>query len=129
MGTANREEAMRERVFLVFELINNPLPDPLVIEELECYGHACDKALALVTKSHVFSVLKKMECGELSPDNVTMWARRLEGRADLTFEFGEEGAVREAVFWLANPEINWPVDPCLGTSIEALFERRKFPRD
>lgn len=120
---------MRERVFLVYELINNPTPDPLVIEELECYGHSCERTLGLVTKSHVFSILKKMQSGELTPEDVTSWARRLEGRADLTFEFGEEGAVREVIFWLANPEINWPVDECLCDRIATLFERRKSPRD
>ncbi len=120
---------MRDRAFLVFELINNPLPDPVLMEELESYGHACEKVLASVTKSHVFSILNRMESGELTPMDVTSWAKRLEGREDLAFEFGEEGAVREVVFWLANPEINWPVDTCLCRRIEAIFERRKFPRD
>lgn len=120
---------MRDRAFLVYELINNPLPDPLVIEELESYGHACEQALAHVTKSHIFSIMNMLESGTLSAADVTVWARRLEGRKDIAFEFGEEGAVREVVFWLANPEINWPVDACLCQKISTFFERRKFPRD
>ena len=120
---------MRERAFLVIELINNPQPEPDLLAELESYGRACEKALAHVTKSHVFSILNRMKSGELAPFDVTSWARRLENREDLAFEFGEEGAVREAIFWLANPEINWPLDDFLCRKIEALFERRSFPRD
>lgn len=129
MGNANQEGTMRDRAVLVYELICNPLPDPQLIEELESYGYACEKTLAHVTKSHVFTILNKMKSGELTALHVTSWAKRLEGREDLAFEFGEEGAVREVVFWLANPEINWPVDDWLCSKIEALFERRKFPRD
>lgn len=120
---------MRDRAFLVSELICNPLPDARLIEELASYGHACDRSLAHVTKSHVFSMLKQMKEGELSATQVTAWARRLEGREDISFEFGGEGAVREAIFWLANPEINWPVDDALCRKIETLFERRMTPRD
>lgn len=119
---------MADRTFLVSELICNPLPDPCILEELASYGHACDRSLAHVTKSHVFSVLKKLTEGSLSASQVTAWAGRLEGREDISFEFGEEGAVREAVFWLANPEINWPVDEQLCRKIMMLFERRMSPR-
>ena len=120
---------MRDRTFLVSELICNPLPDSLIIEELASYGHACDRSLAHVTKSHVFSILKQMQACQLSASQVTAWASRLEGREDISFEFGDEGAVREVIFWLANPEINWPVDEMLCRKIEALFERRKLSRD
>ena len=120
---------MRDRAFLVSELIANPLPDPLVIEELACYSHTCERPLSQVTKSHVFAVLNSMEKGSLNASDVSAWASRLEGREDLAFEFGEEGVVREVIFWLANPDINWPVDACLRRRIEALFERRKTPRN
>ena len=120
---------MRDRTVLVLELIGNPLPDPIVIEELNFYGHACERTLAQVTKSHIFAVLKYLNEGMLNASDVTAWASRLEGREDLGFEFGEEGAVREVIFWLANPDINSPVDAALCHRIENLFERRKFPRD
>ena len=119
---------MRDRAFLVSELICNPFPDPQLIEELGNYGHACDRALAHVTKSHIFSVLRLLGEGTLNAAQVTAWASRLEGREDLAFEFGEEGVVREVVFWLANPEINWPVDSSLCRRIETIFERRSNPR-
>ena len=119
---------MRDRGFLVSELINNPLPSPLVLEELQSYGAQCEKVLARVTRSHIFTVLKMLSEGLLSPDQVTAWAARLEGRRDLAFEFGEEGAVREVIFWLANPGIYWPVDTVLCSRIEALFERRSRDR-
>lgn len=119
---------MRDRAFLVSELICNPHPDPLVIEELACYGFACDSTLGHVTKSHIFSILKQYGDGSLCASDVAAWASRLEGREDISFEFGEEGAVREVVFWLANPEINWPLDEHLCHKIEAIFERRMAPR-
>ncbi len=119
---------MRSREFLVSELINNPFAAPLVLEELQSYGHFAEKALARVTRTHIFTVLGLFSEGKLSPDQVSAWAGRLENRHDLDFEFGDEGAVREVVFWLANPETCWPIDSFLCRRIESLFERRNSKR-
>ena len=94
---------MRSREILVSELINNPLAPPLVIEELQSYGHACEKALARVTRVHIFSILEMFAQGTLSPEQVETGAGRLEDRHDLEFEFGDEGAVREVLLQLDRP--------------------------
>jgi hypothetical protein len=42
-------------------------------------------------------------------------------REDVGYEGGAEGVVKEAIFWLANPCLNWPIDAALCARIERLF--------
>lgn len=113
---------MRSRAALVAEIVRNPIPDPSVIEELAAYGWDCENELVTVSVDDVLSVLQRFRKGELTAARVRAWANRIEGRDDIAYQFGGEGVVNEAVFWLANPYINWPIDLKLCKRIETLFK-------
>lgn len=119
---------MRDRTILVLELIRNPKTAMEIVQELAAHGHACEKHLAEVGKVDVLAVLKQFEHGVLSASEVETWASCLLDRMDVAFEFGEEGVVDEAVFWLANPALHWPIDTEIHQRIVTLFERRRVKR-
>lgn len=120
---------MRDRTSLVLELISNPKTVNRVTQELAVFGWYCENCLAVVTKQNVLTILKQFECGEVSAAEVMGWANALGGRTDISFEFGPDGVVEESMYWLANPEINWPINVELCQRIVALFERRKDKRN
>lgn len=119
---------MRDRTVLVLELIRNPRPDVLVIQELETYGLESDAPLAMVSRGDFIAVLRQFEGGALSAPELKAWANRLLGRRDIEFEFGQEGAVVEALFWLAYEDMEEWVDKQLCKHIESMLERRRRPR-
>jgi hypothetical protein len=120
---------MRNRTILVLELIRNPRPDVLVIQELAEYGHDSDAPLAMVSRTDFISVLRQFESGTLSASELKAWANRLLGRRDIEFEFGQEGAVVEALFWLAYEEMQAWANNRVCQHIEAMLERRSSDRD
>lgn len=120
---------MRDRTVLVIEIIRNPRPDREVLEELAEYGHHCDGPLATLSRNDLFAVLQQFENDQLDANELKDWAIRLLGRRDLEFEFGPEGAIEEALFWIAYQEMaDWENDE-LCARIESMLERRKFVRD
>lgn len=119
---------MRDRTSLVLELIGNPKTVSAITQELAIYGWYCENCLAVVTKLDVLAVLKQFEQGMLSAVEIEAWANSLGGRPDIGFEFGADGVVEESLYWLANPEINWPIDASLCHRIVALYERRRTKR-
>lgn len=120
---------MRDRASLVLELIRNPKTAPALTQELAAYGWYCEEDLAVVTKLDVLAVLKQFEKGLLSADEVRVWANSLGGRTDVSFEFGADGVVEESLYWLANPDTNWPIDAYLCHRIVAFYERRGTKRN
>lgn len=120
---------MRDRKTVVLELIRNPgLADVLALE-LAQPGVANECHVAEVTKVDVLAVLKLLEQGGLSAGEIEEWARSLHGCMEVGYEFGDDGVVEEAMFWLANPSLNWPIDSELHQRIVALFERRRIKRE
>lgn len=91
------------------------------VELLKSYGWDSDVNLVTVRKEDVLTVLREFLAGTLASDEVQSWANRIEGRDDIDFELGPEGAVNEAVFWLANPFLNFQIDSSLCARIERMF--------
>lgn len=119
---------MRDRKVLVLELIKNPKTVNTVLQELCEYGWYCEKPLVTLTKLDVLAVLKQFERAVLSAAEIEEWANSVGGRTDIELEFGADGVVEESLFWLAHPEINWPVNAALCERIVALYERRQAKR-
>lgn len=119
---------MRDRKTVVLELIRTPGLADVLAHELMQLGTASECHLAEVTKVDVLAVLKLQEQGLLSAGEIEDWARSLHGCMEVGYEFGDDGVVEEAVFWLANPALNWPIDSELHQRIVALFERRRVKR-
>jgi len=120
---------MRNRTLLVLELIHNPHPDSLVIQELATHGTNCDQPLATLSRVDFLTILKQFEDGILTGSDLKAWATRLLGRRDMDFEFGKEGAVEEALSWLVYEEIHDWTKNHLCQHIEAMLERRSHDRD
>ena len=120
---------MRDRTFLVLEIIRNPCPDRLVIEELAEYGPDSDEPLAMLSRTDFITVLRQFENEALGASELKTWAIRLLGRSDIEFEFGPEGAVEEALFWIAYEEIEEWENNRLCQHIETMLERRRRQRD
>lgn len=119
---------MRDRKVLVLELIKNPKTVGTVLQELCEYGWYCETPLATLTKLDVLAVLKQFEHDIFSAAEIEAWANSVGGRTDIELEFGADGVVEESLYWLAHPEINWPVDAALCARIVALYERRQAKR-
>lgn len=112
---------MRTRSELLTELIRNPLPEADLLEELVAYGWDSDDELVIVTKEDAMRILTLFRLGKLDASQVEDWANRIEGRDDIGYIGGSEGIVKNAISWLANPSLNWPIDEPLCTRIERVF--------
>lgn len=120
---------MRDRTELVLELIRNPRPDTLVIEELAEYGPDSDAPLAMLSRTDFIAMLRKFEGKALNAYEFKAWAIRLLARRDIEFEFGQEGAVVDALFWLAYEDFDEQKDCLVCQHIRSMLERRQHPRD
>jgi len=112
---------MSSRTDLVSELVRNPKISEQAIQALKAFGWDCDETLVTVKKKDVLSVLADFSAGRLTEDEVQSWASRIESRDDVDYEHGPEGVVNEAVFWLANPGINYPINAALCDRIAKAF--------
>ena len=119
---------MRNRTFLLMELIHNPLTDPDIIQELEAYPVAYGQHLATVSRADFLAILRQFEDGKLNASQLEEWAARIEERRDIGFEFGEEGVVEEALFCLAHRNIYGSINSEQCRRIESMFERRSENR-
>ncbi|HDZ8841273.1 hypothetical protein [Aeromonas dhakensis] len=113
---------MRSRTELLKEVISDPVPTAEILAELSSYGWDCETELVQLTQADILRVLESLTSGAVSAIQVCTWANRLEGRDDVGFEGGGEGVVNEALFWLANPEINYPIDNTLQQKIQNMFK-------
>ena len=48
---------LARRKLLVTEIVDNPLPDSSVFDELQNYGWDCDCELVVLKKKHIYAVL------------------------------------------------------------------------
>jgi hypothetical protein len=112
---------MKNRVSLLAEIVSNPLPDDVTLNDLKAYGWDCDTELIIVSMNDVLAILSVFKVGELNADQVCDWANRLEGRDDIGYQFGFKGVVNDAIFLLANPHLKYPIDEKLCKRIDTLF--------
>ena len=61
---------------------------------------------------------------ELSAEQVKDWANAIEGRDDIEFDPQDEKAVADAIFLLANPEINFPITESLALKMKDELEQK-----
>lgn len=63
------------------------------------------EADAILTRKDIASVVSRFLAGQLTAAQVERWANLLECREDIDFEPRYEGPVADAVFDLANPDL------------------------
>lgn len=66
-----------------------------------------DSELAPVTlePAHVIGILHRFKSGSLNAQDVETWANAIEGREDIAFHPESRAALKEAIFELANPDL------------------------
>jgi hypothetical protein len=78
--------------------------------EIQKYPWDCDEELYVLKRSDVLKVFERYLSGEISEDELIGWASFLECRDDLGYEKGWEDILDKVIFWIGNPEINFPVN-------------------
>ena len=76
--------------------------------------------LATVGRQHIAGVLRRYATGSLDAATIEDWANLVESRADLEYEPGHEAVVADALFDLANPDIQGPLDTVCDDVLAAL---------
>ena len=108
---------MRDRTELVAALLECQEGAHSLVEELRIYGWDSDIELVTLMPKHVINVLRQYLSGKLSASQVRDWANAIECREDIGMLPDHKKTLDEMVFWLANPEINFPIDTLLVNRI------------
>jgi hypothetical protein len=78
------------------------------IAELEALVRALDwdaEPVATIRRRDIVAVIERFLAGEIDAGDVVRWADLLEGREDMNFEPRHEPAVADAIYDLANPDL------------------------
>lgn len=94
---------MRTRIDLLEHLVAFDEPLAQLTSQLDRYGWDCEEPLMVLEPRHVIAILRRYLGGELRSADVESWANALELRDDIDDQTGD------AIFLLANPDINWPI--------------------
>lgn len=79
-------------------------------------------AAVVLERRHLLRILDFVRSGELATDAISAWAEALESREDIVFT---DEAVGEAVFVLANPDLEGQLTPPMAQNLaEKLHARR-----
>ena len=97
----------RTHVLLGLVSLDQPLPE--ITKKLQSFPWDSDEDLIVLKMGDLVAILSRFLGGELTSADVVAWANAIESREDIDFEEEHEGSIREAIFQLANPEINAPV--------------------
>lgn len=87
------------------------------MEELRKYGWDSEHEFGVLTPEHIKIVLERYLVGLLSENEVISWANAIERRDDIGILQSHSEVLEEMVFWLANPEINYSIEPSLANRI------------
>lgn len=94
-------------------LISYSLPLEPSLAVLASCGWGCDEPLVTLSSGDVVAVLDRYLAGSLTADQVTDWADLLECREDIELP----AHLTDALFRLANPNINGPVCPAVAVAL------------
>ena len=104
---------------LVSKLINYEGTPQKIVDNLRAFGWDSDQELVHIAPEHLHKVLDLYISGQISESDLVNWAGYLECRDDIGFDEKFEDVLRESIFWLANPEINFPITIELAKKIKA----------
>lgn len=68
------------------------------------------KEIVVLQGVHLKNVLGKFLIGNVTNQEISAWADLVEGRDDIGYEVSYEKLIKEIIFNLANPEINYPLN-------------------
>lgn len=108
---------MRTRKGLIDSLLSLAEPTEILVEELRKYGWDSEHELGVLTPEHMKSVLERYLVGSLSENEVISWANAIERRDDIGILQFHSEVLEEMIFWLANPAINYSIEPGLANRV------------
>ena len=79
-------------------------------KEIQNYPWDCDNELYILTRSDILNVFERYLSGSIKTEELSSWADFLECRDDLGYEKGSEEIIDKIIFWLGNPDINYPIN-------------------
>jgi hypothetical protein len=106
----NTEEGNELRKTILTNLVNFGQDITMLKGELAKLPWDSKDELVVLRKSHLVNVITRFLNGQLSGEDVTEWANAIELREDIAIEPGSENLVKDIIFDLANPEINYKLD-------------------
>lgn len=118
---------MQNRQQLITALVTFSEPIDPIIRELLTYSWDSDETLITLTPHIIIDILKRFENNELSAEDVNKWANAVELREDIAIEADSEDMVKQAIYLLANPEINLPIDHQLATRLMVNLQLNRMP--
>lgn len=98
------------RITVLTNLLNFGQGINMLKEELVKFRWDSEEELVVLKRKHLAGVLIKFLNGQLSGDDVTEWANAIELREDIGIESENENLIKDIMFDLANPEINYKLD-------------------
>jgi hypothetical protein len=101
----------RPRIELLTALIEGQFPVEPIRMELVTYPWDLDDPLVFLRPTHVRSILSRFLNGDLTAASVAAWAEAVELRDDIDYEDEERHVLGEAIFVLANPDVNGHLTP------------------
>ena len=108
---------MRTREELLKALVSFSEPVNSLMQEIREYDWDCEEELIILKPENIQYVLNLFLCGSISEVEVRAWANAIERREDIGLLESHKETLDEMVFWLANPEINYPINHELANRI------------
>ncbi|MDB5686074.1 MAG: hypothetical protein JWR77_663 [Rhizorhabdus sp.] len=97
--------------------LDRPLPElRAALAELDWDA----EPVATLTRSNIAAILHRFVAGDLDSATVEAWANLVECREDVVFEPRNEEAVADALYDLANPDLQGPLEGILPDLLATL---------
>ena len=78
--------------------------------ELSKHPWDIEEPLVTLELQNIVNKLHQFVDGKLSSEDIAKWAELIESREDIEFATQDEIAIKQLIFELANPEINYPIN-------------------
>lgn len=101
---------MKRRADLIEEIAKYKSDITNAKNEIQKYPWDCENELYTLTRSDLLNIFERYLNNEITNDELFSWASFLECRDDLKYEEEAEAIIDKTIFWLANPEINYPIN-------------------
>ena len=106
------------RVSLLSDLITFGKPIDVLAAIVADLGWS-ETPVVVLTTDHILSVLQRFQAGELTAVNVEAWGGLIECREDIDYQPERDEEILEAIYVLANPDLNGPLDETLTDQVIA----------
>ncbi len=98
---------MKTQAELIEEIAWRRRPREVIFEELRAFESVSD--IYILPLSAVTEIINLRIAGKISEKEVVEWASFFECRDEVDYHAEERDRISEAIFLLANPEINYPL--------------------